>query len=250
MEPSASACPSGIYAITHIASGKCYIGSTNNFRRRWSEHRAELNHGKHHSKPLQNAWRKYGSAAFAFTILEYVPDLTLLITREQYYLDTRLIAKGSREYNVLLDATSMLGLKHTPETRAKLSWLLKGRSITWSDKLRGRVVSEETRIKLSENAKKQARTPESNAKRSVTLKGRPKNARLTELARETRRRNILATQTPEARAKSMQTRHSRPPTEKQLAYWARLSIETTRRNRQGRRKPLRATQPFLWPDED
>jgi group I intron endonuclease len=59
-----------IYTITHIASGRCYVGSAVNARRRWIEHRSRLNCGRHHCQYLQNSWTKYGAKAFAFAIVE------------------------------------------------------------------------------------------------------------------------------------------------------------------------------------
>lgn len=47
---------SGVYAIRHLLSGKCYVGSAKNMRRRWGRHRADLVAGSHHSVKLQRAW--------------------------------------------------------------------------------------------------------------------------------------------------------------------------------------------------
>jgi group I intron endonuclease len=61
--------PCFIYAITHLASGRCYIGSCLHPKRRWIEHRSDLKCQRHHCSYLQRAWNKYGAAAFAFSIL-------------------------------------------------------------------------------------------------------------------------------------------------------------------------------------
>jgi hypothetical protein len=56
---------SGIYAIRCLANGKVYVGSSAGIDARWSEHRYDLNAGRHHSPHLQNAWVKYGAAGFS-----------------------------------------------------------------------------------------------------------------------------------------------------------------------------------------
>lgn len=65
--------PCFIYAITHLASGKRYVGSTVNPTYRWIKHRSELKNNRHHCRYLQNAWNKYGRDAFAFSILRELP---------------------------------------------------------------------------------------------------------------------------------------------------------------------------------
>lgn len=77
----------GIYQIRNIVNGKIYVGSSKNMPQRWKKHRSKLKHRKHPSKHLQNAWDKYGACSFVFEVLEEC-DLSLLIVKEQYYLDT------------------------------------------------------------------------------------------------------------------------------------------------------------------
>jgi len=64
--------------------------------------------------PIYKSILKYGHENFTFQIIEYCePDMT--INREQYYLD-----KFDFEYNVLANANSIAGYKHTAETLDKL----------------------------------------------------------------------------------------------------------------------------------
>ncbi len=65
---------SGIYRIRNLINNKSYIGSAVNFKRRWNYHKQDLIACRHHSKYLQNAWNKYGEAAFEFKVMEYVED--------------------------------------------------------------------------------------------------------------------------------------------------------------------------------
>lgn len=79
---------SGIYMIKNILNNNKYIGSTNNFKRRFNKHRSELRKNIHHSIHLQRAYNKYGEDKFIFVILgicEPVHDTLLML--EQKYLD-------------------------------------------------------------------------------------------------------------------------------------------------------------------
>ena len=60
----------GVYRITNRLNNKSYIGSAaRRFSDRWTQHRNELKHGKHHSRHLQSAWDKYGQDNFHFAIV-------------------------------------------------------------------------------------------------------------------------------------------------------------------------------------
>lgn len=59
-----------IYRITNVKTGKCYVGITEDFKRRKKKHRAELNCHIHHSPKLQNAWDYWGEENFEWTVRE------------------------------------------------------------------------------------------------------------------------------------------------------------------------------------
>lgn len=123
---------SGIYKITNLLNGKCYVGSARSLDSRWRRHSHDLAHGKHHSRKLQRAFDKYGASAFEFSVLEHVSDLAQLIIREQHWIDALNAFKTG--YNALPAAGSALGQVRSEETRAKL---------------RGRVIPAETRERMS-----------------------------------------------------------------------------------------------------
>lgn len=89
---------SGIYRITCIVTGKFYIGSATNLQKRKNQHTWALKNNQHHTKPLQNAWNKYGEKAFVFEVLELVLPM-LQLEREQYWLD-RLQPFGKKGFNI------------------------------------------------------------------------------------------------------------------------------------------------------
>ena len=118
---------SGIYAIRHLASGKMYIGSAVNIFKRWGEHRRALTGGEHHSRYLARAWMRYGPDAFVWEILQLIENPADLIRVEQEYLDRFGTWQRMLGYNISPTAGSCLGMKHTPQTRSKMSAIRKGR---------------------------------------------------------------------------------------------------------------------------
>lgn len=150
MSPKTCAMPpmmlrrSGVYAIRNAANGNVYIGSAVNISRRWREHRHQLNRGKHTSPILRAAWQKYGTSAFVFEVVEYVDNRSMLIEREQHWIDALRPA-----YNVVRHVRSaMLGRTHSEETKAKIA-----RANLGNKSAAGRVLSAESRAKLSASAK-------------------------------------------------------------------------------------------------
>ena len=73
-----------IYIILNIENSKFYIGSTNNTRKRKSQHFRDLRKGSHHSIYLQRAFNKYSEISFLFIIIETTYDYK---AREQELLD-------------------------------------------------------------------------------------------------------------------------------------------------------------------
>lgn len=63
-----------IYMIYNLSNGKCYIGSTKNFKKRIIQHKYKLKKNIHHSIYLQRAWN-INSNNFEFVILQFTTDL-------------------------------------------------------------------------------------------------------------------------------------------------------------------------------
>ena len=84
----------GIYKIVNFVNGHCYIGSSCNINKRWTQHINQLNKGKHHSIYLQRAWNKYSSDSFKLEILEEC-NIDNLFIYEQKWID-----KLKPEYNL------------------------------------------------------------------------------------------------------------------------------------------------------
>lgn len=62
----------GIYKITNIVNGKCYIGQSVNIKQRWKGHKKDAFwvNGDNYNYPLYRAIRKYGVENFSFEVLE------------------------------------------------------------------------------------------------------------------------------------------------------------------------------------
>jgi group I intron endonuclease len=140
---------SGIYQIRCLADGKVYIGSAVNIASRWRIQRFSLGRGAHHSSYLQRAWRKHGEDQFAFEVLQSGPKEKELVPAEQAWLDRVRPFESSNGYNRCPRAGSPLEVKHTPETRAKIS-----------ERQKGRKAGAETRARISIVRKGRKQSPE------------------------------------------------------------------------------------------
>ncbi len=148
----------GIYAIRNITNGKCYVGQSVNIKERHRHHFRMLNSGTHHSKHLQRTFNKSGVDALELVVLELC-EVCKLTEREQFWMDT---FKPTGIYNSAPAAGSPLGMKHSKESREKMSLAKSGSSNPNFGKARsedtktriglkhkGKVVSEEARRKIS-----------------------------------------------------------------------------------------------------
>lgn len=78
----------GIYKITNLINGKCYIGQSVDILRRWRNHKeTSKNPSKEaYEYPLYRAFRKYGLENFSFEILEECKKEELDI-KETFYIN-------------------------------------------------------------------------------------------------------------------------------------------------------------------
>lgn len=124
---------SGIYKLK-IGDG-FYIGSAVVLTKRLAQHYNDLRAIRHCNIHLQRSFNKIGT--IDFDIVEIVEDVTQLIAREQYYIDTL-----KPRYNIATKAGSQLGFRHSAETKLLISKMQIGRNM-----------SLETRRKMSESRK-------------------------------------------------------------------------------------------------
>jgi hypothetical protein len=113
----------GAYLIHHPATGKMYVGSTNNLYRRRREHQSDLNLGNHHNGPLLAAFTESSEIEFYAIITEdgagaQEIEQNFLI---QYFGSDLL-------FNLSPDAeVAFKGLSHSIETKSKISFANSGR---------------------------------------------------------------------------------------------------------------------------
>lgn len=120
----------GIYQITCIPTGKIYIGSAVNIRRRWSQHKHDLNYKKHTNSYLQHAWNKYGEECFRFNVLEVLEDTKILYETEESWIRLKNATDETVGFNMLDKCgKGQLGVKKSPETIEKQRQKLIGRKV-------------------------------------------------------------------------------------------------------------------------
>ena len=155
----------GIYKLTNRESGKIYIGQSKHLKRRLNEHRrCEKSDDKKGSQSVvRRAIKKYSFDAFDFEIILYCQEgeyMDLMETKLIQFYDC-LVPKG---YNVRDGGNKVF---MSEEGRKRVS---KANS--------GRIVSEETKLKLSESGKEHylnnPRSDEWNKKLSIALTGKKK----------------------------------------------------------------------------
>ena len=158
----------GIYRITCIVNGRVYFGSSINLKQRLLHHRNQLVKGTHANQKLQNDWNFYGPASFEFkVIIRHQLPRHKLLALENLFIHSHWDGQVGC-YNVMQDARSPRGRRHTDETRAKIAKAAMGntkgvghkvseeeksnlsRRAMGNTRAFGRIVSEETRAKIGE----------------------------------------------------------------------------------------------------
>jgi group I intron endonuclease len=143
---------SGIYMIYNNITGQYYIGSasTNRIYARFYNHLVKFIG----SKVIKNAVRKYKLGNFTFLVLELFPDVITrennkdLIDLEDFYLKSLL-----PDYNILTEAGSSFGYKHTEITRIKMkSSYSQDRRDCIGNLNKGKSLSKETIEKIRQKA--------------------------------------------------------------------------------------------------
>lgn len=163
---------SGIYSITQLSTGLRYVGSAVNLRQRFARHKQDLRAQRHHNQKLQRSWNKYGESDFLFGEIEKCEE-SRLVEREQFWMN-----EIKPYFNILRTAYSARGYRHDEAAKEKMSAasLRFWRGITKEQReKRGRQQSEiatglkhteETRRKMSEAHKLIA--PHQNSLRNLT----------------------------------------------------------------------------------
>jgi len=149
----------GIYKITNLVNGKCYIGSTNSLKTRKNAHFSQLNENKHVNGHLQAAWNKYGKDNFSFETVEEC-EIENLSTLEQKWINFHKSYNDESGYNIVKYTNGRTF--HSEETKRKISDAHKGKILSEETKQRmsgernhnfGKLLSKETRQRMSDSRK-------------------------------------------------------------------------------------------------
>lgn len=162
----------GIYGIFLNGTQRAYIGRSQSLTRRKNRHIVMLRQGSHHSVKLQRAFNKYGEAAFTVK--------TMLICAPEHLemFEQRLIdgygAAGPRGFNVCpVSGAPMAGRRNTPESNARRSATMKGRTKPQSvrDKLAAALLGRKHPPERVEANRAARSTPEARAATSARMMG-------------------------------------------------------------------------------
>lgn len=159
---------SGIYMIYNKITGDYYIGSasTNKFFSRFSNHTIYFRG----SKIVKLAIKKYKLENFAFIILELYPNIiTKENNKELIDLEDKYLKSLLPNYNILTEAGSSFGYKHTEIDRQKMKDVYSDiRRKRIGDLNRGKKLSEDTIKKMKEKALKRPIMSEETKKKSIS----------------------------------------------------------------------------------
>jgi len=119
----------GIYYIENLVNGKKYVGQSIDMFREWKDqHLCALKNNRHYNIHLQNSYNKYGKENFKHVVVEEC-DKQLLDEKEIYYIKYLKSHRTENGYNITWGGFSFKeGMKHTEETKKKMSESRKGKS--------------------------------------------------------------------------------------------------------------------------
>ena len=87
---------SGVYKITNTITGDFYIGSSNNVKSRWADHKCKSSWKRLPNNPMYLDIQRYGIDKFVFEILAEV-EIDSLKEKEQWFID--LLKPTYNNYN-------------------------------------------------------------------------------------------------------------------------------------------------------
>ena len=105
-----------MYIFINNITKDTYIGSSVNLTRRIAVHIFHAGSNKETNIVFYRAMRKYGLENFSLAIIEFcTPDLASCLELEQKWIDYY-----QPKYNILKEARSSIGFRHSKETINKL----------------------------------------------------------------------------------------------------------------------------------
>lgn len=170
-----------IYVITHVESGRKYVGQTvKKGSQRWREHcnaaDGAFEHTYNGQMYIVRALRKYGVAAFKFEVVEQCARKDL-DAREAFWI-AELNSLAPNGFNLRSGALGVDGVKIASEVGQRISVANRGRvkGPEWRAALSkahmGKVLTPEHRAKVGDATRGRKDSEETRLKKSLALKGR------------------------------------------------------------------------------
>lgn len=156
---------SGVYTITNIINNKLYIGCSSNIYKRFNDHKAFLRNNSHPNRYLQSVYNKHGKECLKFEIL-VESDEEFMYSEENYWVNMLSSFDRTFGYNLRLTTPYKNKVRHSEETKFKISQGCKGRR----SPQKGKKSSEETKLRLSNSLKGRTINKNSIDKRVKTRK--------------------------------------------------------------------------------
>ena len=88
----------GVYRITNTVTGDCYIGSSKDVKRRWTEHKRPSSWKRFPNNPMYLDMQRYGIDKFDFQVIEEV-EPEHLKEMEQKFIETLKLTYNDRNAN-------------------------------------------------------------------------------------------------------------------------------------------------------
>lgn len=159
----------GVYKIINNVNKKVYIGQSINIKARWKDHINALNRNDSSCTLLQRAWNKYHQDSFSFEVLELCSE-DMLDEIEIRYIE--LYDSINNGYNIESGGNESKHLSE--ETRQKLSDIAKKRlSDPTKNPMYGKHHTDETKAKISASKKGKPLLEETKTKLSEVRMGHP-----------------------------------------------------------------------------
>lgn len=178
----------GVYKITHIGSGKSYIGISKNIHRRWVQHKSWVN-TKNRRSAIYAAMQKYGIDAFSWQVIEQC-DADSLEDRERHWIvvfDTfnngyNLTAGGEYNKEVSVETRKRMSKAQTGKKQSKET--IDKRISRGKNHYRyGVAVSEETKEKIRKSLTGKKQDPAVTAKIAKSNTGKKMSPEAIEKSR-------------------------------------------------------------------
>lgn len=182
---------SGVYRIE--IGPNFYFGSAVNLVARRRQHFADLKAGRHPNQRMAAAFKKYGEAVF---VVVGRCARSELLELEQDLLD-RFFAHP-RCMNLAPVAGNCSGVKHSEESRARMSSAHKGLQVGMFHPLFGKSPSTETRLKISETLTGTTKSPTARRRHAAAMRRKSTREKISAAQRgraqseETKRKRSLA----------------------------------------------------------